>query len=98
MNTETRAAIAKLVYTLTDPDDLRSVNELVRVRFKEIQRREVFNWKLGDKVEFDAGPRRGTFFGQIVKINRAKIKVRVPQGAKGLPQVWNVSPSLLRKA
>lgn len=97
MNTDTRAAIAKLIYGLTDPEDLRSVNELVRVRFKEIQRREVYSWKLGEKVEFDAG-RRGTFFGQIIKINPTKVKVRVSMGTKGLPQVWNVSPSLLRKA
>jgi len=51
----------------------------------------VVDFKVGDTVWFDAGPRRGRITGKIAKINTKRYVIDTNQGR------WNVTPNLLQK-
>ena len=77
----------------TGEDGLNLIIEMVNVERKN--RRNVKNtvakstFKIGDEVEFNAGPRRGSRRGFIVKINQKKIQVDTGGS------IWNCPPSML---
>lgn len=73
------------------------LNELARAM--KIQRQEMANdaldgLRVGDTVQFDAGPRKGGVrTGEVTKIKRKNVEVRDLDA----PQRWNVSGTLLER-
>lgn len=79
---------------MTDLDELRSLNQVVIGRCRQIDELKQASiraqFRIGDKVEWDG--KRGAQTGTIEKINRKNIVVKTDQC------MWNVTPSILRKA
>lgn len=74
-------------------EDLRAVHAALRIRWKELQNRQVRAFSVGDKVEWDS-PRAGRVMsGTVKKINQKTILVHTPEGV-----AWKVSGGMLRAA
>lgn len=71
---------------------LEETNEVFRAVNQRRSYMTRVSLKVGDTVEFDAGPRRGMRRGQIIKQNPTRYRVRTTDGV-----LWNVTPNLLKK-
>lgn len=85
------STIVKSVLAIDNLDDLRSVQNALAIRFKELQSRAAHSFMKGDKVKFQT--RSGeTITGTVAKINQKTVTVNTPISQ------WKVSGSLLRRA
>jgi len=82
------------IYELDTIADLKVVQEAIKGRWDEIERREAVavssRFRVGDRVLFDT--RRGAVFGKIVSFGPKNVKVVADGGMR-----WKVAPSLLRE-
>lgn len=72
-------------------EDIRAIEDAIRVRFDIINRSASYEFRIGDTVRFNSKT-RGIITGKISKINRKTIKVTTDSG-----MIWKVSPTLLEK-
>ena len=82
--------ISKLISQIEDTDTLREVGNLVRRRWGDLQRRAVYTFRVGDRVEWDSKYGR-TDRGVVTKINQKTVSLRADSGV-----LWKVSANLLR--
>lgn len=80
-----------MIFAIDSMDEIRAVHDMLKERARQIQSRKKFEFRVSDAVQFVA-PSGMKYAGKIVKINPKTIKVKVEQG-----NVWNCSPSLLKK-
>jgi len=57
-----------------------------------IEQRLTTSFKVGNRVQFDAGSRGGITKGKVAKVNRKSVKVIADNGLR-----WNVAPTFLTK-
>lgn len=61
-----------------DREDLNQLAEMIQIRRRHISEQKKVNFKVGDTVRFDVGPRRGgVLTGTLKKKNPKKAKVLV---------------------
>lgn len=88
--------VAEIVNVLPDAE-VRQVFEMCRRRISALQQVQVLAFRPGDRVTFTS--KHGSqLTGTVKKLNQKTASVEVPSGIAGVPQVWRVSPGLLRKA
>jgi len=82
-----------------DEAECRQVFEMCRRRLSTLQQVKVATFRVGQSVSF-----KGRFgqelTGTVKKLNQKTATVEVPGRAEtnGVPQIWRVSPGLLRDA
>ena len=74
-----------------DRDELSQASDMLKRAWSMEQQKAVNNFKIGDKVQFDAGNRGGIISGIVTKINQKTISVKTDTST------WKVSGSLLSK-
>ena len=85
------STLTKAVSTIDNLDDLRSVQNALAIRFKELQSRAAHSFMKGDKVKFET--RSGEIItGVVARINQKTVTVNTPNSQ------WKVSGSLLKRA
>lgn len=85
------SAATKAIFAIETIEDLREAQNALNVRSRELQRRAVYEFRVGDKVEFTT--RSGEVVkATVTKINQKTVSVRAFEGTN-----WKVSGSLLRK-
>lgn len=83
--------ILAAIHTIQDQNDLRAINDAVKLRFTYLARRSVQKFAVGNTVRFTA--RGKTVQGEIVKVNQKNVKVK--EVGNALTTVWNVPASML---
>lgn len=72
-----------------DLGDLKTLNNLIKMRWAELDRRIAVSFEVGQEVGFTS--RRGDYLiGSVIIISTRNVKVKVGT------TTWTVSPSLLR--
>ena len=76
-------------------EDWRVINDIMKSKFKTIQKATLHQFKIGDWVEWDIKYDDKPIEGKIIKINTKTIIVSIE--IDGRQVSWKVSPSFLRK-
>ena len=85
-----KSKLASIILVL-DHDELREVNNMIKIQWREVEGEKVQAFRNGMRVEFEG--RKGEMVtGTITKINRKTIIVTPDEGY----QTWRVAPSLLQ--
>jgi hypothetical protein len=91
MQMKTVEEILNAIHTIQDQEELRKINETVKLRFTYLARRSVYKFTVGNQVRFTA--RGQTVMGEITKINQKNVKVK--ELKNGFANIWNVPASML---
>jgi hypothetical protein len=91
MQMKTVDEIVAAINHIQDQNELRAINEAVKLRFTFLARRSVYKFVVGNRVRFTA--RGKTVVGEIVKVNQKNVKVK--EVGNALTTVWNVPASML---
>jgi hypothetical protein len=86
--------ILNAIHTIQDQEELRKINETVKLRFTYLARRSVYKFTVGNQVRFTARGR--TVMGEITKVNQKNIKVK--ELKNGFATIWNVPANMLEAA
>ena len=94
LNPQTAVRIEEFLKQLTK-DELRYLNRMVVDRLKLLSQldtvRQMTNFTLGERVEFDDGT-GGVQRGNIIKMNKKTVSILTDTARR-----WNVHPSFLRR-
>lgn len=82
--------ISRLIGQIQTFDDMKQIFDIAKRRWGDIQRSNVYNFRVGERVEWDCKYGR-IERGVIEKINQKTIIVKTDGGIK-----WTVGSSLLR--
>lgn len=90
--------VAEAISGLNDAE-CRQVFEMCRRRMSALQQVKVATFRVGQTVSFE-GRYGQVLTGTVKKLNQKTASVEVPGRAEtnGVPQIWRVSPGLLRAA
>lgn len=89
--TEVNAIVAAI--RNVDQEGLSQIIEAVKDQQSYLAKTNAREFRAGDVVGFDRGPRRGGWIeGTVLKVNRKTISVRANDG-----RMWRVSPNILEK-
>lgn len=86
----TKREIINAIYQVTKQDDLREIQEAVRLHWGTLQSRAATTFAPKDEVSFVSG--KTVHFGAVVKVNRKTVSVKTIDG-----RTWRVSPTLLQR-
>ena len=78
------------IYKIQSREELKHLSAAIHERHQTLNTQAARTWSVGDLVEFDG--RNGRSQGQIIKVNRLRVKVSTLLGT------WNVPASMLRSA
>lgn len=86
------AAIRNEFRKITDFNDIKLINEMLRTYASSVQRANALSFYRGQKVQFKS--RTGELVnGRVDRINQKTVSLTTTDG-----RIWKVSPSLLRAA
>ena len=77
------------ILSITTTEDLRKLNEIIRLRWKQLDTLATFRLNISDKVSFNS--KDGLKTGTITKINRTTVRVFTDDKMN-----WTVSPNLIK--
>ena len=80
------------IYKINDLDDLKAITNAIRCRRTELSNRIKSSFKVGDKVWFLSNTKNEKVYGEVYKIDKKNIQVKVDKH-----NIWRCSPSLLNK-
>ena len=84
------AQIVSQIYNIDSIDDLTAIANAIRYRRTALSNIIKNNFKIGDKVWFLSKTRNRKVYGDVYKIDKKNIQVKVDDH-----NIWRCSPSLL---
>ena len=86
--------VAELVSVMSDVE-CRQVFDMCKRRMSALTQVKVATFRPGQKVSF-TGRHGEELTGTVSKLNQKTATVEVPSRIPGVPQIWRVSPGLLK--
>ena len=88
----TKEDILKYIWKIEDSSEISELWNMLKAKSKQLRGMEVFEFNVGEKVEWTRRHSGEIRKGKIIKLNQTSISVDADDGSK-----WRVAPSLLRK-